>query len=172
MSIKILNYVLNGIYMYKGVIFVCLFVCLIITQKPLDLFVLNFVWGARENHGSVLSLILRFQDKHILIWLILSNIDGGRVPSPTSQGLLIKKIYLYIINGQGVRDNFKKVYMQCMFSCQIGDKSHRNVKFVYFFFIPGFIVSTIFQNFYIVNIIIIIFILFSFGISSVFIQFL
>ena len=140
MSIKILNYVLNGIYMYKGVIFVCLFVCLIITQKPLDLFVLNFVWGARENHGSVLSLILRFQDKHILIWLVLSNIDGGRVPSPTSQGLLIKKIYLYIINGQGVRDNFKKVYMQCMFSCQIGDKSHRNVKFVYFFL---FLVSSL-----------------------------
>ena len=39
---------------------VCLFVCQIITQEPLDRFALNFDWGTRETHGNVLNLVLRF----------------------------------------------------------------------------------------------------------------
>ena len=42
--------------------FVCLFVCLIITHEPLDQFVSNFDWGTRENHGNVLNLVLRFSE--------------------------------------------------------------------------------------------------------------
>ena len=33
----------------------------IITKKPLKRFALNFDWGIRENHGNVLSLLLRFK---------------------------------------------------------------------------------------------------------------
>ena len=39
---------------------VCLFVFLIIIHKPLDWFASNFDWGTRENHGNVLSMVLRF----------------------------------------------------------------------------------------------------------------
>ena len=33
---------------------------LIITQEPLDRFASKFDWGTRENHGNVLSLVLRW----------------------------------------------------------------------------------------------------------------
>ena len=42
------------LYLYKVVISVCLFVCPIITEEPLDR------WGTRETQGNVLSLVLRF----------------------------------------------------------------------------------------------------------------
>ena len=49
------------IYIYKAVIsvflFACLFVCPIITQKPLDRFASNFDWGTRKTHGNVLNLV-------------------------------------------------------------------------------------------------------------------
>ena len=44
---------LLGIYMYKVVISVCLFVCPIINQEPLDRFASNFDWGTRESHENV-----------------------------------------------------------------------------------------------------------------------
>ena len=43
------------ISIYKVVIFVCLIVCLIITQEPLDRFASNFDWGTRKTHGNVLG---------------------------------------------------------------------------------------------------------------------
>ena len=55
------NYdVIQTCYIYKVVISVCLFVCLIKAQEPLDRFASNFDWGTRETHGNVLSLVLRF----------------------------------------------------------------------------------------------------------------
>jgi len=44
------------IYIYKVVIsvFVCLFVCPIITEEPLNRFASNFNWRTRENHWNVL----------------------------------------------------------------------------------------------------------------------
>ena len=42
------------------VISVCLFVCPIITQEPLNRFVSNFDRGNWETHANVLSLVLRF----------------------------------------------------------------------------------------------------------------
>jgi len=45
-----------GIYKYKVVISVCLFVCPIIAHEPFARFVSNFDWGTREIHGNVLSL--------------------------------------------------------------------------------------------------------------------
>ena len=44
------------IYIYKVVIsvFVCLFVCPIITEEPLNRFDSNFNWRTRENHWNVL----------------------------------------------------------------------------------------------------------------------
>ena len=48
----------DHIYIYKVVISVCLFVCLI-TQKPPDRLASNFVQGTRETHRKVLSLVLR-----------------------------------------------------------------------------------------------------------------
>ena len=41
------------LYNYEVVISVCLFVCPIITQKPLDRFALNFDRGTRETHGKL-----------------------------------------------------------------------------------------------------------------------
>ena len=46
----------TSIYIYKVVIFVCL----IITQEPLDRFAPGFDWGTRKTHGNILSLVLRF----------------------------------------------------------------------------------------------------------------
>ena len=37
-----------------------LLVCPIITHEPLDRFVSNLAWGTRENHGNVLSLVIKF----------------------------------------------------------------------------------------------------------------
>ena len=48
------------IYIYKVVISVCLFVCSIITQEPLNRFASNFDWVTWESHRNVLSLVLRF----------------------------------------------------------------------------------------------------------------
>ena len=45
---------------YKVVIYLCLFVCPIITHEPLYQFVSSFDWGTKENHGNVLRLVLRF----------------------------------------------------------------------------------------------------------------
>ena len=43
------------LYINKVVISVCLFLCSTITHVAS-----NFDWGTRENHGNVLSLVLRF----------------------------------------------------------------------------------------------------------------
>ena len=56
----VIEYVFNK-FISKVVIFVFLFVCSIITHEPLDRFVSNFDWGTRENHGNVLSLVLRLK---------------------------------------------------------------------------------------------------------------
>ena len=48
------------LYIYKFVISVCLFVCPILTQEPLDWFASNFDWKTREIHENVLSMALRF----------------------------------------------------------------------------------------------------------------
>ena len=48
------------IYLFCNLCSVCLFVCLIITQEPLDQLASNFVWGTPENHGNVLSFVLLF----------------------------------------------------------------------------------------------------------------
>ena len=45
------------IYINKVVIFVCLFVCPIITHFTPGP---NFDWGTRVNHGNVLSFVFRF----------------------------------------------------------------------------------------------------------------
>ena len=39
----------------------CLFVCPIITHELLNRFASNIDWGTWENHGNVLSLVLRLQ---------------------------------------------------------------------------------------------------------------
>ena len=44
-------------YIYKDVISVCLFVCPIITQEPLDQFAANFDLGTRYAYGKVLGLV-------------------------------------------------------------------------------------------------------------------
>ena len=44
--------------MDKVVIFVCMFVCPIITHYTPRL---NFDWGTRVNHGNDLRFVLRFQ---------------------------------------------------------------------------------------------------------------
>ena len=44
-------------YIYK----VLISVCPIITHESLNQFASNFDWGTRENHGNILSLVLRFK---------------------------------------------------------------------------------------------------------------
>ena len=61
-SVPVKNVVIvlkKNINMYKGVISVCLFVCPIITQEPLNRFASNLYWGTWESHGNVLILGLR-----------------------------------------------------------------------------------------------------------------
>ena len=48
------------IYKNKVVIYVCQFVCPIITQEPLNVFASNFYKGTRESNGNVLCMVLRF----------------------------------------------------------------------------------------------------------------
>ena len=48
---KFLPALQHHIYIYKVVIYVSLFGCLIITQKPSDRLASNFHWGTRENVG-------------------------------------------------------------------------------------------------------------------------
>ena len=59
-SSKYISFIYIYMYIHQVVISVCLFACLIITQEPLDRFASNFDKGTRENHGNVLSLVLRF----------------------------------------------------------------------------------------------------------------
>ena len=51
----------SSIYTYIKLLslIVCLFVCPIITQEPLDRLISNFDWETLETHGNVLSLGLR-----------------------------------------------------------------------------------------------------------------
>ena len=51
----------NIIYIYKVVNSVDMFVCLIITQEPLDRFASNYDWETREDHGNVLTVVLKFE---------------------------------------------------------------------------------------------------------------
>ena len=52
----------NFIFIYLSLLSlsVCLYVCVIITQEPLDRFASNFDLGTREIHGNVLILVLGF----------------------------------------------------------------------------------------------------------------
>ena len=45
--------------MYEVEMYVCMFVCPIISHEPLNGFASNFDWRTRENHGNVPSLLLK-----------------------------------------------------------------------------------------------------------------
>ena len=50
------------VFLKRSVLETCELSELVLTLEPLDRFAVdpNFGWGTRENHGNVLSLVLRF----------------------------------------------------------------------------------------------------------------
>ena len=51
-------FIISSIYIKLQFLFVCLFVCQIITHEPLHRFSSNFNWGTRENLKNVITLVL------------------------------------------------------------------------------------------------------------------
>ena len=72
---------LQQVYIYKVVISVCLFVCPIITQEPMDHFASKFDWG------------------NVLAWFGDSKLSGGKSNSRATLGSIYKSIFLRLTTG-------------------------------------------------------------------------